>query len=64
MPAALFFQILVGIFSNMMYYNMFDIKIISFGSGLILVYVKHNKTRPADPSNEIAIFLMFQKYIK
>ena len=47
-----------------MYYNVFDIKIISFGAGLILVYVQHNKTHPAATANEIAIFYVFQKYIK
>ena len=38
-----------------MYYNAFDIKIKSFGAGLMLVYVKHNKTHPADPANKIAM---------
>ena len=43
-----------------MYYNAFDIKIMSFGAGLILVYVQHNKTHLADPPNEIATFLCFK----
>ena len=47
-----------------MYYNVFDIKIISFSAGLILVYGQHNKTHPADTANETAIFYVFQKYIK
>ena len=59
MAASLFFQIGIGIFNNIMYYNVFDIKNTSFGSGLILVYVQHNKTHPADPPNEIAIFFIF-----
>ena len=48
----------------MMYYNAYDIKIISFGLGLMLLYVQHNKTHPAGPPNEIATFIVFQKYIK
>ena len=64
MAASLFFQIWIGIFSNILYYNVFDLKIIPFGSGLILVYVQHNKRHPADPPNEIAIIFVFQKYIK
>ena len=47
-----------------MRYNVFVIKIILFGAGSMLVYVQHNKTHPADPLNKIAIFFMFQKYIK
>ena len=49
---------------NTMYYNVFDIEIISFGASLVLVYVQHNKTHLADPVNGIAIFFVFQKYIK
>ena len=64
MAAVLSFQILTGIFNNIMYYNVFDIGIISFGSGLILVYVQDNKTHPADPPNETVMFFMFLKYIK
>ena len=44
-----------------MYYNVLDIKIISFGSGLVLVYVQHNKTHPADPPNEAAVFFQVSK---
>ena len=53
----------MGIFINTMYYNVFNITIISFVAGLILVYAQHNKTHPADPANEIEIFFVFQKYI-
>ena len=64
MAASLFFQIRIAIFINTMYYNVFDIKFTSFGARLILVYVQHNKTHPADTANEIAIFYAFQKYIR
>ena len=50
-------------FINTMYYNVFDMKIISFRAGLMVVYVQHNKTHPADLATEIAIFFVFQKYI-
>ena len=47
-----------------MFYDVFDIKITSFGAGSILVYVQHNKTQPADPANETTMFFVFQKCVK
>ena len=47
-----------------MYYTVFDVKITSFGSDSMIAHVKQNKTDPADPPNEAATFLVFQKYIK
>ena len=64
MAEFLVFQFWLGIFSNKMSYNAFDIEIISVRSRLIQLYVQHNKTHPAAPSNEMATFVMFQKYIK
>ena len=54
----------MDIFINTMYYNVFDLKIISLRADLILVYVQHNKIHAADPAKEIAMFFVFQKYIK
>ena len=54
----------MGIFINTMYYDVTDIEIISFGVGLILVYAQHNKTHPADPANEIAMFFVCRIYFK
>ena len=64
LTTSLFFEIWGGTFVNTMYYNVFDIKIVSFRAALILVYVQHNKTHSADPANEIAMFFVFSKYIK
>ena len=38
-------------------------KTFSFGSGLIVVCVPHNKTHPTVPSKEIKLFFVIHEYV-
>ena len=64
MPASLFFWIWIGTFKILICTNILYTKIISFGSGLIVVCVWHNKTHSPIPTNEKILFFLFHKYIK
>ena len=65
--ASLFFQICkcyLCTFIHRMYNYVFYAKLMSLGSGLILVAVRRNKTQLRKASNEMELFFIIQEYIK